>query len=182
MASKTRWAIVTGHSRGMGEAMAQQLLTEGHAVLGIARSASAGLELCSSSAAPLEQWQCDLTDAAAVADRLGEWLAALEPNVTESIVLINNAALLSSIAPLHTVPEAELVSALRVGLEAPVLLTRAFLAATQLWVDKQAWTGERKVLQISSGLGRSAMASQASYCAVKAGLDNFASRYMLRHA
>ena len=78
-------------------------------------------------------------------------------------------------------PEVELVAALRVGLEAPVLLTRIFLAATQRWIDEKAWTGERKVLQISSGLGRSAMASQASYCAVKAGLDNFASRYLFRH-
>ena len=31
----------------------------------------------------------------------------------------------------------------------------------------------RKVLNISSGLGRRAMASQAAYCAAKAGMDHF---------
>jgi NAD(P)-dependent dehydrogenase (short-subunit alcohol dehydrogenase family) len=31
----------------------------------------------------------------------------------------------------------------------------------------------RKVLNISSGLGRKAMASQAGYCAAKAGMDHF---------
>ena len=31
----------------------------------------------------------------------------------------------------------------------------------------------RKVLNISSGLGRRAMASQAGYCAAKAGMDHF---------
>ena len=48
-----------------------------------------------------------------------------------------------------------------------MLLTAAFLAATQ------AWTATRKVLNISSGLGRRPMASQSAYCAAKAGLDHF---------
>jgi NAD(P)-dependent dehydrogenase (short-subunit alcohol dehydrogenase family) len=48
-----------------------------------------------------------------------------------------------------------------------MLLTAIFLGATQ------AWQIERKVLNISSGLGRRAMASQAAYCAAKAGMDHF---------
>ena len=48
-----------------------------------------------------------------------------------------------------------------------MLLTAAFLKATQ------AWNLPRKVLNISSGLGRRAMASQAAYCAAKAGMDHF---------
>ena len=46
-------------------------------------------------------------------------------------------------------------------------LTSAFLRATA------NWPGNRKVLNISSGLGRRAMASQAGYCAAKAGMDHF---------
>ena len=61
----------------------------------------------------------------------------------------------------------DLARALRVGLEAPMQLTAAFLGATD------AWTVPRKVLNISSGLGRRAMASQAAYCAAKAGMDHF---------
>jgi NAD(P)-dependent dehydrogenase (short-subunit alcohol dehydrogenase family) len=48
-----------------------------------------------------------------------------------------------------------------------MLLTAAFLDATR------AWRGQRRVLNISSGLGRRPMASQAAYCAAKAGLDLF---------
>ncbi len=48
-----------------------------------------------------------------------------------------------------------------------MLLTSAFLDATR------GWPGARKVLNISSGLGRRAMASQAAYCAAKAGMDHF---------
>ena len=35
------------------------------------------------------------------------------------------------------------------------------------------WEGARKVLNVSSGLGRRAMASQGGYCAAKAGMDHF---------
>jgi NAD(P)-dependent dehydrogenase (short-subunit alcohol dehydrogenase family) len=57
--------------------------------------------------------------------------------------------------------------ALRVGLEAPMQLCAAFLGATE------NWSMPRKVVNISSGLGRRAMASQAAYCAAKAGMDHF---------
>ena len=46
-------------------------------------------------------------------------------------------------------------------------LCTAFLDATR------DWTVPRKVLNISSGLGRRAMASSAAYCAAKAGMDHF---------
>lgn len=46
-------------------------------------------------------------------------------------------------------------------------LCAAFLGATE------NWTPPRKVVNISSGLGRRAMASQAGYCAAKAGMDHF---------
>lgn len=173
-ASVARWVIITGHSRGMGEAMAAQCLAQGAGVIGISRGLNSSLaEAAQHSGAPFQQWQCDLTDGTAAAERLSEWLAQLDPKGIRSIALINNAALLSTIQPLHTVAAPSLVSALRVGLEAPVLLTQAFLAGTQRWVLEDAWAGDRRVLQISSGLGRSAMASVGSYCAIKAGLDNF---------
>jgi len=46
-------------------------------------------------------------------------------------------------------------------------LCARFLGATE------PWGLPRKVLNISSGLGRKAMASQAAYCAAKAGIDHF---------
>jgi NAD(P)-dependent dehydrogenase (short-subunit alcohol dehydrogenase family) len=48
-----------------------------------------------------------------------------------------------------------------------MLLTSAFLRATR------NWKADRKVLNISSGLARRAMASQAAYCAAKSGMDHF---------
>ena len=62
-----------------------------------------------------------------------------------------------------------------------MLLSSAFLRSTQAWVDA-GWQGERKLLNISSGLGRRPMASQSPYCAAKAGLDHFSRCVALEQA
>ena len=100
------------------------------------------------------------------------WLSGLKPEDIASATLINNAGVIPTIAPLSGSQPAEVARALRVGLEAPMLLTHAFLNATLGWVNA-GWRGPRKVLNISSGLGRRPMASQAPYCAAKAGMDHF---------
>ncbi|GAA4421844.1 SDR family NAD(P)-dependent oxidoreductase [Acidovorax lacteus] len=160
--------ILTGASRGMGLAMAQQLLQRGHTLVCIARSANAELAQAAQAAgATLLQWQHDLAQGEQAAQQLRSWLAAHNPQAFASATLINNAGVIPRIAPLSDSDPAELAHALRVGLEAPMQLTAAFLAATE------AWTVPRKVLNISSGLGRRAMASQSAYCAAKAGMDHF---------
>ena len=163
--------ILTGASRGLGRAMAAQLLARGHTLLTLARRPDATL-----AGAGLEQWAADLADPLPVAARLEAWLAALPAARFASATLIHNAALITPPGPTERVPDAQLSAALRVGLEAPVLLTAAFLRATA------AWTGVRKVLSISSGLGRRAMAGAAPYCAVKAGLDHHARAVALDEA
>ena len=169
MTQTTHLFILTGASRGMGLAMARQLLSPRHTLVCISRSSDATLDAAAaeSSGATLYQWQADLADGSAVAARLGEWLAGREAASFASATLVNNAALMPPPVPLRDANAADTTAALRVGLEAPMLLTSAFLAATR------EWPVPRKVLNISSGLGRRPMASQAAYCALKAGMDMF---------
>ncbi|HNZ91367.1 MAG TPA: SDR family NAD(P)-dependent oxidoreductase [Acidovorax sp.] len=164
----THLTLLTGASRGMGLAMAHQLLRPGHLLVCISRHASAELANAATQAgAALEQWEQDLSQGPAVAEQLRAWLAAQPVGRFASATLINNAGVIPRIAPLSASDPADLANALRVGLEAPMLLTAAFLGATE------GWNLPRKVLNISSGLGRRAMASQAAYCAAKAGMDHF---------
>ena len=165
--------ILTGASRGMGLAMARQLLTPDRLLLCLSRQISAELEAeARDSGTRLVQWSQDLADAPGARERVARWLAELDAGDIASATLINNAGVLPDIVPLADVPEAQLTNALRVGLEAPMHLTAAFLGATRAWVQA-GWRGPRKVVNISSGLGRNAMASQAAYCAAKAGMDHF---------
>jgi NAD(P)-dependent dehydrogenase (short-subunit alcohol dehydrogenase family) len=157
--------------------MAEQLLRPGALLLCISRQSNASLEaLAAQRGAHLEQWQADLADAAPVAARLVAWLHAQDPLTVQSGTLINNAGVISALTPLRDGQSADLANALRVGLEAPLLLCAAFLDATR------HWTVPRKVLNISSGLGRRAMASSASYCAAKAGLDHFSRSLAMEEA
>jgi NAD(P)-dependent dehydrogenase (short-subunit alcohol dehydrogenase family) len=161
--------IVTGASRGMGRAIAEQLLLSGHTVLGLSRHAPP-------APAGLEQWPCDLSDPVPVAQRLAAWLETFDAGHFASASLINNAAMLTTPGPLAEADLDAVSKATRVGLEAPLVLTAAFLRATR------GWRGQRRVMHISSGLGRRGMASSGPYCAVKAGLDNLARAQALEEA
>ena len=160
--------ILTGASRGMGLAMAQQLLQPGHNLLCLSRNTQPALQAAAEQAgAALTQWPVDLADGAAAAQRLQDWLDSQNAALFASATLINNAGVIPALVPLRDSSPADLAHALRVGLEAPMQLCAAFLGATR------HWEGARKVLNVSSGLGRRAMASQAGYCAAKAGMDHF---------
>jgi benzil reductase ((S)-benzoin forming) len=166
--------ILTGASRGLGLAMAQQLAGRSNVILlTIARSSMPRLSETHA------HWAHDLADPAPVAQHLQAWLSDAASAGPGSIAMIHNAALLAEPSALGlppsqagNTPQSErwtsLQAALRVGLEAPLVLSDAFLASTH------AWHAKRKLLFISSGLGRFAMAGNASYCAIKAGMDHLA--------
>jgi len=160
--------ILTGASRGMGLAMAQQLLQPEARLLCISRKSNPDLQTRADAAgAVLEQCSADLADGAPVAQQLTDWLNALDPRTLASATLINNAGVLAPLVAVRDSDPSALAQALRVGVEAPLQLCAAFLGATRHWAVP------RKVLNISSGLGRRAMASSAAYCAAKAGMDHF---------
>jgi benzil reductase ((S)-benzoin forming) len=160
--------ILTGGSRGMGLAMARKLLKPGNALLCISRKANETLAAQAKMASTtLEQWTQDLSRSADTSARLEQWLREQAHAGFATAVLINNAGMIPRIGPLSEADADDLKQGLRVGLEAPMQLTAAFLRATA------NWQARRKVLNISSGLGRKAMASQSIYCAAKAGMDHF---------
>ena len=163
-----RLTILTGASRGLGAAMAEQLLAADTLLLTLSRHPDATLLAKAQEAgATLEQWSIDLGHDIGAAARLESWLRQHATAGFTSASLINNAGLLGRVGPISNSDSENLAAVLRVGLEAPLLLTAAFLRATRDWaIDK-------RVLSISSGAAKRPIAGWAAYCAAKAGLDHF---------
>jgi benzil reductase ((S)-benzoin forming) len=163
-----RLFILTGASRGLGAAMARQLLTADTHLLTLSRHPDPALaDRASASGATLEQWALDLGHDVGSAARLETWLHQHPASAFRSATLINNAGVLGHVGPIDTSDAETLAAVLRVGLEAPIVMTSAFLRATR------AWPIDKRVLNISSGAGRRAIAGWGAYCAAKAGLDHF---------
>jgi NAD(P)-dependent dehydrogenase (short-subunit alcohol dehydrogenase family) len=148
--------------------MAAQLLATDRLLLTIERKPDPALaDAARASGAKLEQWALDVAHDVGVAARLEAWLCQHAATGFASATLINNAGAIGTVGPIDTAPADEIATVLRVGLEAPMNLTAAFLRATA------NWSCERRVLNISSGAGRNPIAGWAPYCAAKAGLDHF---------
>lgn len=156
-------AVVTGHRRGLGRAVADALTAAGVPVLGLARHAPGAEGLPPGSG----EVCLDLADPAALA----HWLAGPELADfladAETAVLINNAGVLRPLGLGGDLDATEAVRAVALNVTAPLLLANAFLAASRHLAD-------RRILHVSSGAARHAYAGWSVYCATKAALDRHA--------
>ena len=156
-------AIVTGHSRGLGAAIAAELLGRGARVLGLARKGNPVLAAAYPEA--LTEVALDLADPAALA----EWLPGLRAHLQGAgpVLLVNNAGTVEPIGPAGTLDPAAIARAAALNVTAPLMLADALIAAT---------TGaqDRRILHVSSGAARNAYPGWSLYCATKAALDHHA--------
>ncbi|MFN0222602.1 SDR family NAD(P)-dependent oxidoreductase [Paenibacillus sp. KR2-11] len=161
--------LITGTSRGLGEALALQLLGEGGAVVGLNRTANPGLrEAADAAGSRYEETACDLAEPLAAAAAFEAFLnEAGWLREAEEITLINNAGVLEPMGPAGEADPAAQQAHLLVNLAAPLLLTSAFLRAAEGW----PLTTRKQVVNISSGAGRKPYAGWSAYCSAKAGLD-----------
>lgn len=158
-------AIVTGHSRGLGAAIASKLLDRGIAVLGLARASNPGL--ASHHPELLEQVELDLADPAALAGWIGGGALDAWLSNAGTALLVNNAGVVQPIGPLATQGIAAVSRAVALNVAAPLMLSAAFAACGPANAD-------RRILQISSGAARNAYPGWSVYCATKAALDQHA--------
>ncbi len=158
-------AILTGHSRGLGAAIAARLRAAGVEVLAISRAQNSDLQ--AADGPPIRQLALDLADLTALA----RWLATdeLKAFLADSTraLLINNAGVVTPIGPLAMQTEQAIAQAIAVNISAPMMLSAAFVRQAPVSAD-------RRLLHVSSGAGRNAVAGWSVYGATKAALDHHA--------
>lgn len=157
-------AILTGHSRGLGAAIAAELLGRGIPVLGLARQGNPGL--LAAHPGLLSEARLDLADDKALcawlaASQLGDFLNAGHG----PLLLINNAGVLGPMSALAAQSPGEIAAAVAINVSAPLLLSAALA---------RRHAGELRILHVSSGAARSAYPGWSIYGASKAALDHHA--------
>ena len=168
-------AIVTGGSRGIGEMIAEGLVSNGARVYITARKAAA----CDATAARLSEiGECisipaDLSDEA---DR-NRFVAAIAERESGVDILVNNAGAAWG-APLGEFPEAGIDKVLDINVKAPFLLTQALLP---LLKARATAPDPSRVIMIGSIDGiRVPIGDNYSYSASKAAIHMLA-RHLAHH-
>jgi benzil reductase ((S)-benzoin forming) len=163
-------AILTGHTRGLGPAIAADLLSRNIAVLGVSRNSN--LELAKQYPTTLEQAEIDLSDSAALA----RWLAGdvLQHFVAggKTVLLVNNAGSVQPVGSIDMQDVVTIAQAINLNVTAPLMLASAVAAASR---D----ANDTRILHVSSGAGRNAYPGWSIYCATKAALDHHARAVVL---
>ena len=146
-------AIVTGTSRGLGKAIALQLLEQGWKVTGISRNQSIEHEKYIHVSADLADSNC-----------VNALSLGLNPDA-EEYVLIHTAGAMGEIGYVGEVSDAMIQKGFQLNLITPSILTNQFLHETQ--------HKKRTVLAITSGASKNAYDGWGMYCGSKAGLDAY---------
>ncbi|MBX3439319.1 MAG: SDR family oxidoreductase [Planctomycetaceae bacterium] len=155
-APETRVVLMTGVTRGLGRAMVSRFCESGCLVLGCGRSAEGIAALQQECGDPHRFAAVDVSRE----EDVRRWAESLLKDGLVPDLLLNNAAVINSNAPLWEVPTDEFATVLNVNVLGTYHVLRHFLPAMV--------TRKRGVIvNFSSGWGRSVSAEVAPYCASK---------------
>ena len=158
-----RKVLLTGATRGIGRAMAEQLVAEGATVLGVARNVVALDGMTRRLGPRFDGLEADLGDPE-IPRGVVNWAADVHPDCS---VLINNAAVMSY--PLladggnHY---AGIEEEVRINLIAPMQIATALL-------PRLAARSGARIINVTSGLAVAPKTDAPIYCATKAGMRSF---------
>ncbi|KAF5188431.1 3-oxoacyl-[acyl-carrier-protein] reductase FabG [Thalictrum thalictroides] len=153
-----RTILITGVSKGLGKALALEIASNGHIVIGCSRSQDKLDSLRSSlSSPPHLLLQVDVTSDTHVAE-LAKTVIELKGIVPD--IIVNNAGTINKNNRIWEVPVEEIDAVFDTNVKGTVNVLRHFL-------PKMVERKRGIVVNMSSGWGRSAAAQVAPYCASK---------------
>ena len=144
-------ALITGTSSGIGKALAKLLLSENYLVFGYSRTNQIENKNFTFT-------KIDLSNMEEV-----QKLKFPDIDVASDFLLVNNAATIGSILPIHKKTNEEILREYNLNIISPTLLSRKFI---------NNYANNKKLLiNISSGAANKQIPSWSTYCATKSGLD-----------
>ena len=156
MPANQKLVLITGVSRGLGRAMAEEFIRLGHAVLGCGRSEKETGQLQKQFAAPHDFTVVDVS----ADEQVAAWAKRVLKAHGAPDLLLNNAGLINRNARLWEIGATEFSQVIDVNLKGTANIIRHFVPAM---VKSKSGV----IVNFSSGWGRSTAAEVAPYCATK---------------
>jgi benzil reductase ((S)-benzoin forming) len=145
---------ITGTSRGIGKAIAEELLkNDENFIVGISRGKSIENK-------NYKHFFVDLNKTDDI-----EKIVFEEHQNAGKIVLINNSAILGEVKQLGKKSNSDIIKSYNINIIAPIIIMNKFIA------KYQKNNCEKIILNISSGAARYPVTSWSTYCSTKAALD-----------
>lgn len=152
----SRKIVITGVTQGLGEALTRGFIQAGHTVWGCGRNSATIHHLAQQYGSPHDFAAVDVAQAQPVQAWSEQLIHADEP----PDIVINNAGVINTVAPLWEVPEPEISDVLDVNVKGTINVIRSFLPS-------MTTKGQGIIINFSSGWGRSTSPGVAPYCASK---------------
>ncbi|MCP4583743.1 MAG: SDR family NAD(P)-dependent oxidoreductase [candidate division Zixibacteria bacterium] len=149
--------IITGASKGLGDAIARQAESKGKRVYSLSRSESQNGIFK----------KCDLSDPQNAENVINVIFDEVNPSEFQMIVLINNVGTLHPIKTADNIDFEEITANLNSNLLSAIVLCSCFIKRLR------GFQGVKKIVNITSGAARKAYHGWSLYCASKAGLEQF---------
>ncbi len=148
--------VITGVTRGLGRALAEEFIRGGHTVIGCGRSGDAIFDLRMTHQAPHDFSVLDV----GLDSKVAIWAAKVLENDSPPDFLINNAAIMNRLAPVWEQDDREFTKLVDANIRGTQNVIRHFVPAM---------VAKRKgvIVNISSGWGRSVAADVGPYCMSK---------------
>ena len=151
-----KFIVITGVTRGLGRAMAEEFARQGHTVAGCGRSRTQIDPLSEKLRTPHRFAVVDVTSD----EQVSEWAKGLTATLGVPDLLLNNAAIINRNALLWQVPLTDFSNVIDVNIKGVANVIRHFVPA-------MIKRGSGVIVNFSSGWGRSTDAEVAPYCATK---------------
>lgn len=148
--------VITGVTRGLGRALAEEFIRGGHTVIGCGRSGDAIFDLRMTHLAPHDFSVVDV----ALDNKVAIWAAKVLENDAPPDLLINNAAVMNRLSPVWEQDDREFTKLVDANIRGTQNVLRHFVPAM---VAKKRGV----IVNFSSGWGRSVAPEVGPYCMSK---------------
>lgn len=148
--------VITGVTRGLGRALAEEFIRGGHTVIGCGRSGEAIFDLRMTHQAPHDFSVVDV----GLDTKVAIWAAKVLENDAPPDLLINNAAIMNRLAPVWEQDDREFTRLVDANIRGVQNVIRNFVPA-------MVARGKGVIVNMSSGWGRSVAPEVGPYCMSK---------------